>query len=184
MTAAHSALIVDDTSSCRFAFSSSLGKWLDHRILSGPDKVTIERTPTSGATRLRLSHNGYQSRFGLIHERDLTLSKGGRMLEGQDRLRPVSPSKSPENHPYCLRFHIHPSVRLKPSSQSRGILFELPDKSQWLFEAPGSDIKIAESVFFAAPDGPRRCEQIVISTETAQTTEIDWSLSRVEKTTP
>ena len=184
MTAAHSTLVVDDTSSCRFAFHSTLGKWLGHRIISGPNRVTVERTPVSAATRLRLSHNGYQSRFGLIHERDLALSDDGYELEGQDRLRPAAASKVPANYPYCLRFHVHPSVRLKPSSKPRGILFELSDRSQWLFEAPGRDIKIAESVFFASPDGPRRCEQIVISTETSQSTQVDWRLRRLEKTTP
>jgi uncharacterized heparinase superfamily protein len=184
MTAAHSALIVDDTSSCRFAFHSSLSRWLDHRILSGPSKVTVERTAVSAATRLRLSHNGYQTRFGLIHERDLTLSSNGLSLEGQDRLRPASPSKPLDNYPYCLRFHIHPSVRLNVSPQHAGLLLELPNASQWVFEAPDSDIAIAESVFFAAPDGPRRCEQIVISTTTGQAAEINWSLRRLEKTTP
>ncbi len=184
MTAAHSTVVVDDTSSCRFAFHSSLGRWLGHRILSGPDRVTVERSTVSSAARLRLSHNGYQPRFGLIHERDLTLSNDGRTLEGQDRLRPSSPSKPLENYPYCLRFHIHPSVRLKPSSEPRGILFELPNRTQWVFEAPGRDIRIAESVFFASPDGPRRCEQIVISSETGQSPEINWTLRRLDKTTP
>jgi uncharacterized heparinase superfamily protein len=184
MTAAHSTVVIDDTSSCRFAFHSSFGRWLGHRILSGPDRVTVERSTVSSAARLRLSHNGYQPRFGLIHERDLTLSNDGRTLEGQDRLRPSSPSKPLENYPYCLRFHIHPSVRLKPSADPCGILFELPSRAQWLFEAPGHDIRIAESVFFASPDGPRRCEQIVISSETGQRTEINWALRRLDKTTP
>jgi uncharacterized heparinase superfamily protein len=183
-TAAHSTLTIDDTSSCRFAFNTSLGKWLGHRILSGPDKVTAEKIIDPAATRLRLSHDGYQTRFGLIHERDLTLSDNGCRLEGQDRLKVVCPSKPLENHPYCLRFHIHPGVHLKLSSETRSVFFELADHSQWLFEAPGSDMIIAESVFFAAPDGPRRCEQIVISATTGEAMQIDWSLRRLEKTTP
>jgi uncharacterized heparinase superfamily protein len=183
-TAAHSTLTIDDSSSCLFTFHTSLSKWLDHRILSGPDKVTAERGQDTAHKSLRLSHNGYQSRFGLIHERDLTLAGSGGALIGQDRLRPAVSSKSSENVPYCLRFHIHPSVRLDPTPDNHGILLELPDNSQWIFEAPGADIKIAESVFFAAPDGPRRCEQIVISTATAETMVIDWSLRRLEATTP
>ncbi|MCL2385484.1 MAG: heparinase II/III family protein, partial [Alphaproteobacteria bacterium] len=42
-TAAHSTLIIDDTSSCRFAYHVGLRKWLGDRIVSGPDKVDVER---------------------------------------------------------------------------------------------------------------------------------------------
>jgi len=183
-TAAHSTLSIDDSSSCRFTFHTSLSKWLDHRILSGPDQVTVEKGQDTAVKSLRLSHNGYQSRFGLIHERDLIFERGGRELRGRDRLRPAASSKGTENLPYCLRFHIHPSVRIDPMPKNHGILLELPDNSQWVFEAPDCDIKLAESVFFAAPDGPRRCEQIVISATIPETMVIEWSLRRLEATTP
>ncbi len=177
-TAAHSTLTIDDISSCRFNFQSGMGKWLGRQILSGPDKVTVERSALPASARLRLSHNGYQGRFGLIHERDFTLANDGRKLEGQDRLKQIS-GKPAESYPYCLRFHIHPSVRLEPSSELHGILCELPDRSRWIFKAAGADVKIAESVFFAAPDGPRRCEQLVISTTTQKTMKINWSFERL-----
>ena len=43
MTAAHSTLVIDDTSSCRFASHAGLRKWLGDQIISGPDKVDVER---------------------------------------------------------------------------------------------------------------------------------------------
>jgi len=178
MTAAHSTLIVDETSSCRFNFPSSRNK-LDRRILSGPDKITVEQTADAASTGLRLSHNGYQSHFGLIHERDLLLASDGLKLEGQDRVRPASPSKKTESQPYCIRFHIHPGVRLMPSSELHGIILELSDGSRWVFGASEKNIQIAESVFFAAPDGPRRCEQIVISATTDKIKKIDWSFQKL-----
>jgi uncharacterized heparinase superfamily protein len=183
-TAAHSTLTLDDTSSYRFNFQTDPNKSLDHRSLSGLDRITIERSELPTAVRLRVSHNGYQSRFGLIHERDLTLSKNGAKLEGQDRLRTPSSSKLREAYPYSIRFHIHPSVRLTPYSELRSIVCELPDATRWVFAAPEGSIQIAESVFFAAPDGPRRCEQIVISASTGETMKIDWSFQRLDPAEP
>jgi uncharacterized heparinase superfamily protein len=182
MTAAHSTLTLDDTSSCRFNFQTDPNQSLDQTILSGPDKITFERTELPTASKLRISHNGYQSRFGLIHERDLILAKDGAKLEGQDRLTTPSASKLFEILPYSIRFHIHPSVRLTLSSESREILCELPDATRWVFSSPEANIQIAESVFLAAPDGPRRCEQIVISASTGDTVRVDWSFQRLDPT--
>ncbi len=180
MTAAHSTLTIDDFSSCRFAFHAGLNKWLGNQIIAGPNKVTAERSKTPAGAALRLSHNGYQKRFGLIHERDLALADDGGSLEGQDRLLPAAGSKRLENRPYCLRFHIHPSLRLSATVDGFGIILELPDLSRWIFQAPGVPVTVEESVFMAAADGPRRCEQIVITTSTGETTQIDWSLKRLE----
>jgi len=179
-TAAHSTLTLDDTSSCRFNFQADPNKSPDQTILSGPNRVTVERNELPTVTKLRMSHNGYQSRFGLIHERDLILAKTGARLEGQDRLTAPSSSKTPDVWPYSIRFHIHPSVRLTPSSESHIILCELPGATRWVFSAPGASVQIAESVFFAAPDGPRRCEQIVISASTGRNTVVDWSFQRLD----
>ncbi len=43
MTAAHSTLVIDDTSSCRFASHAGWRKWLGDQIVAGPDKVDVER---------------------------------------------------------------------------------------------------------------------------------------------
>jgi uncharacterized heparinase superfamily protein len=176
-TPAHSTLTLDDTSSCRFAFHAGFAKWLGDQILSGPKNVSIARRADTQGTTLHLSHDGYEDRFGVIHGRNLTLSHDGRKLRGQDLLRPSAAWERFDDLGYTLRFHIHPSVTLMVSMEPPGILFELPDGQNWIFEAPGSNISIAESVFFAAPDGPRRCEQIVISATTRKKPEVRWSLS-------
>jgi len=177
-TAAHSTLTLDDTSSCRFALHAGLSKWLGDQILSGPDKVPVERKEEKTETLLRASHNGYQAQFGILHERTLTLTQDGRSLSGRDVLKPAPAAKSFEKHPYHLRFHIHPGVRLSVSMEAKGLILDVPDGSSWTFEAPGCDLAVAESVFFASPDGPRRCEQIVISGNTRTKNEVSWRLVR------
>jgi uncharacterized heparinase superfamily protein len=179
MTAAHSTLVVEDTSSCHFAERRGLEKWLGDEILSGPEQVGVERQTLPMKTRLLLSHDGYRARFGLIHERRLTLSADGTRLEGEDRLKPAS-TKASKAHSYALRFHIHPTVRLQSVLDGKAVLLDLPDNSRWVFSAHESRIEIEESICFAATDGPRPSEQIVIHSSTDQATQIAWAFRRFE----
>lgn len=179
MTAAHSTLVVDDTSSCRFASASGLEKWLSNEILSGPEHVGVERQSSSTKIRLLLSHDGYRARFGLVHERRLTMSADGERLEGEDRLEHVS-SKKGTPHRYAVRFHIHPNVQLQAALGGRAVLLDLPDNSRWVFTASGR-IEIEESIFFAATDGPRPCEQIVVYARTDEMIGVAWAFRRMEE---
>jgi uncharacterized heparinase superfamily protein len=180
LTAAHSTLVVDDTSSCRIAGRNGLEKWLSDEILSGPRQVKVERQNLPMKIRLLLSHDGYRGRFGLIHERRLTLSTDGTRLEGEDRLKPTS-AKHGKTYPYALRFHIYPNVRLQSVLEGRAVLLELPDNSRWVFTAHDSHIEIEESIFFAAMDGPHPCEQIVVYSRTDQAAQIAWGFRRFEE---
>jgi uncharacterized heparinase superfamily protein len=178
-SAAHSTLIVDDTSSCRFATGRGLEKWFGDEILSGPQQVGVERQTLPAKTRLYLAHDGYSARFGLIHERQLTLSSDGTRLEGTDRLKAVS-ARGSEVYPYALRFHIHPSVHLQTAPEGRAVWLDLPDNSRWEFTAQGNEVAIEESAFFAATDGPRPSEQIVVHCRTDRATQIVWAFQRMD----
>jgi uncharacterized heparinase superfamily protein len=46
------------------------------------------------------------------------------------------------------------------------------------FEADGLPVDLENSVFFAAPEGPRACKQIVIHGVAADINEVRWSFSR------
>jgi uncharacterized heparinase superfamily protein len=180
MTAAHSTLAVDDVSSCRFAFQMGLRKWLDDEIVSGPDRVDVERRDEASGATLVIAHNGYAPRFGVIHQRRLALHKDGKWLDGADRLHAAGPPGSMEGRPFVLRFHIHPNVRMKRVRDGHAVLCVLPNGGRWLFETSWI-AEIEESVFFAAPDGPRACAQIVIEGQTEDQLEIAWSFRHVEK---
>ncbi len=182
MTAAHSTLIIDDTSSCRFALHTGLQKWLGDQIVSGPDKVDVERLDQPSGAMVAVAHNGYEARFGLIHERRILLSKDGKTLTGTDHLRAAKPGEPVESHPFALRFHIHPNVRLKRVREGRAVLCILPNGRRWLFETSAGQANIEESIFFAAPDGPRSCAQIAVHGETGPGgTGVEWSFRHIER---
>ena len=152
-TAAHSTLVVDDTSSCRFAGGGALGRWLGEQVLAGPTKVTAERGERDGMASLALSHDGYAARFGTIHHRTLTLSATGDRLEGHDRL--VDAVRRPTGAlPYALRFHIHPGFKARATPDGSAVRLDTPDGESWLFESD-AEAFVEPSILFAAPGGPR-----------------------------
>ncbi len=183
-TAAHSTLVIDDTSSCRFASHKGWRKWRGDRIVSGPTKVDTDRREESQGTTVALAHNGYEAQFGLIHERRITLFNDGKKLGGADVLRDSGAGNKIETRPFALRFHIHPSVRLKRVREGRGALCVLPNGHRWLFETSTGQADIEESIFFAAPDGPRGCAQIAVHGETGKETVVEWSFRRIERNPP
>lgn len=178
-TAAHSTLVIADTSSCRFAKNQGLEARFAEQILAGPKRVAIERQQLPNRVRMRFAHDGYVSRFGLIHERRLSLSMDGFSLEGEDRLRPAAGTT--EAHSYAVRFHIHPGVELQSALEDRAVVLTLPDQQRWIFASPDAPIAIEESIFFAAADGVRACEQIVIYGDAHNQPRIAWSIRRFDE---
>ncbi len=181
VTAAHSTLVIADTSSCRFAGGQGLEAFFSDQILAGPMRVAVERQQLPKRLRMRLGHDGYVSRFGMVHERRLTVSTDGFRLDGEDRLRPAAGTTIHAHRPYAVRFHIHPSVQLQAVLDDRAVLLTLPDESRWIFATADAPFAIEESIFFAAADGPRASEQIVIYSDTQEKTGIAWSFRRFDE---
>lgn len=178
MTAAHSTLVIGDRSSCRFAFHAGLRNWLGDEIISGPDRVDVERGEAASGASLVIEHNGYEPRFGLLHQRRIALRRDGKRLDGVDRIRAIAASSPPRS--FAVRFHIHPNVRMKLLREGHAVLCVLPNGRRWLFESAWT-ADIEESIFFAAPEGPQGTAQIVIAGETEDGLEIEWSFSYVER---
>ena len=174
-TAAHSTLIVDDTSSCRFASGAGLGRWLRDEILSGPAVVTAERGEDEAGAHLFLSHDGYAARFGLVHHRELVLARDGGRLEGRDRLE--ASGKRASAAPYVVRFHLHPSVKAHANDEGSAVRLDAPDGESWLLEADVPAI-VEPSILFAASGGPRATLQVRLAADAGRP-EVRWTLQRI-----
>ncbi|MGH6841723.1 MAG: heparinase, partial [Methylocella sp.] len=68
--------------------------------------------------------------------------------------------------------------------EGRSVLCVLPDGRRWLFEATAGRTTVEDSIFFAAPDGPRSCAQIVVHDESRASMIIEWSFCHVERKPP
>jgi len=185
-SAAHSTVVFNDTSSCRFMTSESLKSLLGAPILSGPADVQVSRQERDGSITLRLSHDGYASRFGVIHQRMLRLSPDGRRLDGEDVFTPAHgeslPARRGDN--FAVRFHLHPLVKASRHSDGHGVMLVLPSKEVWTFDAYDERVELEESVYLAGPDGPRRSVQIVIYGQARAVPRVHWTLSHQDAQEP
>nr|WP_155262653.1 heparinase II/III family protein [Bradyrhizobium sp. BR2003] len=179
-TAAHSTLTYRDTSSCQFVELSAMKRLLRGApITSGPSNVESYREAVPDGDVLTASHDGYLSRFGVIHRRVLMVAQDGTRLEGEDSLSPAPGGRIKGSEAdFALRFHLHPSVKASRLSDARGVMLVLPNRDVWTFEAMDDKVDLEDSVFLAGNDGPRRTSQIVIRQDARQAGTIRWSFVR------
>jgi uncharacterized heparinase superfamily protein len=179
-TSAHSTVTYRDVSSCQFVERSSMKKFLKGApIVSGPLNVENFREVVADGTLLTTSHDGYLSRFNVIHRRELKIAADGSRLEGEDTLAPAHGGriKGGESD-YAVRFHLHPAVKANRLDDARGVMLVLPSREVWTFETQDDKVELEESVFLAGNDGPRRSQQIVIRQDAKHAPSIRWSFVR------
>jgi uncharacterized heparinase superfamily protein len=159
-TAAHSTLVVADTSSAAILPAGPardlLGPWLS----GGPHEAVSRRVETPQGWTVEAMHDAYTDAFGVRHERQVTMSPQGLIVTGRDRLVPTGPSFH-AGLTFAVRFHIHPDVRVS-RLEGGGILLKLPGGEGWRFRAGGGQVGVEESVYLGG-GVVRRTEQLVVS---------------------
>jgi uncharacterized heparinase superfamily protein len=178
-TAAHSTVTFNDRSSCRFIESSPFRRVLRGTpMLEGPIDVPVTREVVDGAIVLRASHDGYARRFGIVHERTLSLSDDGSRLDGEDMFFPADGStQAPSAHDeFAVRFHLHPSIKANRLTDGHSVMLVTANKEVWTFTAYEDQVDLEESVYLAGTDGPRRTVQIVIYGRARNVPRVYWTL--------
>ena len=176
-TAAHSTVVVADTSQAGVLSEGFVRDLLGARLLGGPAEVDSRRIETANGWSVEAHHDAYVREFGILHERRLTLSPQGLVLTGADRLVPRSGGRR-ASIPFALRFHIHPDVRMSPS-ESGGIILKLPTGEGWRFRAGGGEVSIEESVYLGG-EGVRRTEQLVVTGSVKDApVEVGWVIEQI-----
>jgi uncharacterized heparinase superfamily protein len=182
-TAAHSTVTFNDSSSCRFLESAPFRRVFGVPIVGGPKHVTVSRDNDFRTTVLRATHDGYAERFGIVHERFVSLSADGNKLDGEDVFLPATGTAlSPNAEDYfAVRFHLHPGIRASRLTDGHGVVLLLPNKDVWSLDTHEDVVAVEESVYLAGQDGPRRTTQIVIYGQARQVQRVHWTLSHVKQ---
>jgi uncharacterized heparinase superfamily protein len=167
-TAAHSTLVLDDANSTAVLMNGKLG--------SGVNEVELDRrtlqvdgagNATGLATRIEASHDGYASRYGLVHRRILLMRDDGSELRGEDLLVPAKGRTKRGKVAFAVRFHLGPGVEAGLGEDKRGAGLALPDGSYWQFRAgaaeEGGEIAVEESLWVDGAGRPHPVQQLVIS---------------------
>jgi uncharacterized heparinase superfamily protein len=170
-TAAHSTLVIADSNSTAILSNGTLGR--------GVTEVTLDRQESEAGTRIEASHDGYVKRFGLVHQRILSLSGDGRELRGEDILLPGSGPRKPQTSGFNVRFHLAPGVEATPTADGMGALLRLDEGPLWQFRGRGGKVSIDDSIWIDGDAKPHSTQQLVISGQTpAGGTSISWALKR------
>ncbi len=182
-TPAHSTVTFNNMSSARFVELAALRRMLGGSpIVGGPANVTVSRDDNPDMILLRASHDGYASRFGIIHERVLMLAPDGMRLYGEDIFLDAQgdPQLRSTRDEFAIRFHLHPSVRVTRLTDGRGVILMSPSKEAWVFSAHHDRVELEESVYLAGSEGPRRTLQIVIYGHARTASRVQWSLQQAQ----
>jgi uncharacterized heparinase superfamily protein len=166
-TAAHSTLVVADTSAMEFR--------ADGGVAAGPEEVTSMRAEDAGAQWVAASHDGYRKRLGLTHARQLFLAADGEDLRGEDRLTGRA------GQSFAIRFHLHPTVQASLTQDGNTVLLRLPSGIGWRLRAQGAVLSIAESIYFGG-GSLRKTRQVVLDGHVGSNGAIvKWAIRRETK---
>ena len=187
-TSAHSTATLAETSSGRFLLRQ--GSWAERRVtrwllrrlgpalIRGPRQTRVEREDRPEALALSASHDGYEPQFGVTHQRRWRLTADGSRLEGEDSLTHASSGAVGE---VKLRFHLHPRVRASRVQDAEALTLLLANGETWQFETEGIAPALEDSVYFAATEGARRTEQIVLSVRPGERPSVRWRFERISR---
>ncbi|HEY0413349.1 MAG TPA: heparinase II/III family protein [Allosphingosinicella sp.] len=170
-TAAHSTLTLGDRNSTAIHEDGTLGK--------GVGQVELARDETGGVAQVEASHDGYVKRYGLVHQRQLTLSSDGRELRGQDVLGPAGRRRKGEAVPFAVRFHLAPAVEVASTADGQGALLRVRGSAVWQFRCRGGRLTIEDSLWVDGEAAPHATLQLVVAGESpTDGTTIAWMFKR------
>jgi uncharacterized heparinase superfamily protein len=161
-SAAHSTLILDNANSTAVLLHGKLGK--------GAENVELERRAVSKhVTRIEASHDGYVARFGLTHQRILSLRSDGTELAGEDILVPAGRKGMRGKVGFAIRFHLGRGVEVQLSSDKRGASLLTRDGRLWQFRLRGDAagagevaLAVDDSLWVCGEGRPHATHQLVI----------------------
>jgi len=129
---------------------------------------------------LRATHDGYATRYGVLHERTITLAADGTRFEGEDLFLAADGGEQiPSTQDrYTVRFHLHPSIKASRLTDGQGVLLMTPNREVWTFSAGEGRVQLEDSVYLSANEGPRRTAQIVIHGEARSAPRVTWRFAQ------
>jgi uncharacterized heparinase superfamily protein len=170
-TAAFSTLTLGDRNSTAIHEDGTLGR--------GVGQVELARDETAGIAHVEASHDGYVRRYGLVHQRQLTLAADGRELRGQDVLLQQGRRRRAETAPFAVRFHLGPQVEAATTADGQGALLRMRGGPVWQFRCRGGRLAIEDSLWVDGLAQLHATSQLVIAGESPpEGTTIAWIFRR------
>ena len=168
-SANHSTLIIDNHSSCKIN-SSKLEIENNLKILK---KTTVME---KNYWNICASHDGYNKRYGVIHEREIEFFPENYKFIGQDKLLKKKNFKSSD---FEIRFHLEPNVKIMKTQDGKSILIDIENEG-WKFTAQGYTIDIETGLYFGKKNSFTENQNLFISGITQNEDQIiKWEFEKI-----
>ena len=170
-TATHSTLIIDNNSSCHY-------KKNNEKFFVTRDLKTIKKNIVfeKNYWRINASHDGYQKKYDITHEREIEFFPEHFRFIGKDKILNKKPNFSIK---FEIRFHVEPDIKLMKTQDNKTILIELEDEG-WKFVCDNYDINIDNGLYFGNKNSYTQNQNIFISGVTSNKNEnITWQLTKI-----
>jgi uncharacterized heparinase superfamily protein len=177
-TAAHSTVTINDTSSCIFQKNALVRKYFGNSLIEKHNIVKKEFKNDKEFIQTIVTHDGYEKRFKILHERQITLFKLKNHIEGIDSLK--CKDLENKNLTFSVRFHIHPDIRIT-KTMGNDILLSSNEGEGWIFRSPQIPTKIEKNLYFGNPDNIRESSFILLEGYIEnENTNIIWHLEKAK----
>ena len=171
-TAAHSTLILNNTSACTFKKNKQGQNIVDRGFKIFQTEVLSEKTNF----KIGASHNGYENEYGIIHRRIVEIYPDKNKIVGKDLLIKKKKFKSSN---FEIRFHLMPDTNVTKIQDNKSILIEL-ENSGWKFYSSDGVIDIETGLYFGKKNIFTENQNIFISgISQKDEQEINWEIRKI-----
>jgi len=137
-TSLHSALTIEDYSSCNFT-KHQKNLIIDRGLKVSKKNVVFE----NNFWKISGTHDGYSIKFGTIYEREIEFYPEQMKFIGYDKLFRKNPNKEIK---FDIRFHLDPNSKVMKTQDNKSILIEL-DEEGWKFSCDNFNINIDNGLY-------------------------------------
>ena len=171
-TAAHSTLTIDNNSINKFKKNKNGNFLVDKGFKIFNKKIKFENEYWN----LKCSHDGYQKKYGIIHEREIEFYPKINKLTGKDRL---SKKKNFKSTNFEIRFHLNPNSKITKTQDGKTILIEL-NNSGWKFISKNHNLDVETGLYFGKKNKFIENQNIFISGITQNNEQIiTWEIEKI-----
>ena len=171
-TAAHSTLTVDNNSISRFKKSVNGISQIEKGFKIIKKNIISEDLFWS----LKGSHDGYQKKYGIIHERTIEFYPEKNKFIGLDKLIKKKNFKSSN---FEIRFHLMPNAKVTKTQEGKSVLIEL-ENSGWRFFCKDHKLDVETGLYFGKKNSYTENQNIFITgISQKDDQEIRWEISKI-----
>ena len=171
-TATHSTLILDNSSVSNFKKNKMGQIIISKGFKTFDNRVTYEKNYWN----IQCSHDGYLSRYGVIHQRGLEFFSDKNIIIGKDKLIKKNNFKASN---YEIRFHLLPNIKVTKLQDNKSVLIEL-ENSGWKFFSDGGLVGVETGLYFGNKNDYVENQNIFISGVTQNIEQlIEWQISKI-----